>query len=340
MLKILSRSELHRLQQPGYLVHKVIPEAGLVSLVAEPGSKKTFVAIHIACCIATGQNFFGKPVKHGQVIYLAAEGAAGLHRRILAWEEEQGPVVQDDKFALIGSAVAINDSNGFDEFTAALKARETEYGPISFIVVDTLNSTFSGDENNSRDMTSYIGNCRALTDTLGVSVLLVHHPSKSSSGARGHSSLNGALDQGLEIKGGRNHTFTLKLDAKPPKNDEPAPDIRIGTKSIDLSAHLGFDSAGEPITSIALVQASGPMQTNQSRQLQSLRQQLIESIKKVLSEGSLAKRDLLDSLALDEIKVGTKTIERLLKKLCDDGTLYKPAHGHYALSEPEIDKDE
>ena len=82
------------------------------------------------------------------------------------------------------------------------------------------------------------------------------------------------------------------------------------------------------------------MQPNQTRQLQSLRQQLIKSIKKVLSEGSLAKRDLLDSLALDELKVGTKTIERLLKKLCDDGTLNKPKHGHYALSEPEIDKDE
>ena len=62
-IPIYSLAELRLLEPPSYLIHKAIPENGLVYLVAESSSKKIFVAVHMACCIQTGTPFFEKPVK-------------------------------------------------------------------------------------------------------------------------------------------------------------------------------------------------------------------------------------------------------------------------------------
>ena len=341
MVKIFSRSELFTLPQPEYLVNKVIPQSGLITLVSEPGSKKSFVAVHIACCIATGLNFFDKSVKRGQVIYLAAEGAAGLNKRIQAWEDEHCVRVSDERFALIGSAVAINESGEFKELVSALKAREEQYGAINLIVVDTVNRTLSGDENKALDMSTYVRNCTLLVEEFGVSVLLIHHPSKTSRGARGHSALQGAIDQGLEIVNGTKDVFTLKLDAKPPKNDEPAKDMRLCVKHKDLSSVYGFDDAGEPITSLVLDQTDGSLQKIYSESKQpNLREQLYEPIKQALSGNTLSRQQIHAWLKLNGILFHTKNADRACDDLLARGELIKPGRGLYALAEAEIDTEE
>jgi hypothetical protein len=56
-LRILTRNEVHQLRPPDYLVPRILPREGFVYLVAPPSSKKTFVAIELAACVATGQPF-------------------------------------------------------------------------------------------------------------------------------------------------------------------------------------------------------------------------------------------------------------------------------------------
>ena len=45
--KILGRNWLKDLQPPSYLIPRILPDQGLVTLVVEPSSKKSFLAVHI-----------------------------------------------------------------------------------------------------------------------------------------------------------------------------------------------------------------------------------------------------------------------------------------------------
>ena len=112
---------------------------------------------------------------------------------------------------------------------------------------------FRGDENAAKDMPNFIRGCTEIINLLGCAIMLLHHPSKGGTGgARGHSALNGAADIGLEIKNGKKDIFTVKMDAKPPKDDEPAPDLTLQIKIIDLSDGYGLDTQDKPITSLVL----------------------------------------------------------------------------------------
>ena len=84
--KILGRNRLKDLQPPSYLIPRILPEQGLVTLVAEPSSKKSFLAVHMASCVATGTPFFDIPTAKGSIVYIAAEGQFGMRKRISAWE--------------------------------------------------------------------------------------------------------------------------------------------------------------------------------------------------------------------------------------------------------------
>ena len=50
------------------------------------------------------------------------------------------------------------------------------------------------------------------------------------------------------------------MNAKPPKDDEPAPDLTLQIKIIDLSDGYGLDTQGKPITSLVLEKVDGGME--------------------------------------------------------------------------------
>ena len=57
-------------------------------LVAPPGEGKSFVALSFALCVAAGREWLGHKVKQGRVVYVAAEGGRGMHKRVRAWRKE------------------------------------------------------------------------------------------------------------------------------------------------------------------------------------------------------------------------------------------------------------
>ena len=97
---------------------------------------------------------------------------------------------------------------------------------IDLLIIDTLNCNLECDENAAKDMSNFIHGCIEIIDHLGCAIKISHHPSKGGSGgARGHSAFNGAADIGLGIKS-KKDIFIVKMDAKPPKDDEPASGLR------------------------------------------------------------------------------------------------------------------
>ena len=46
------------------------------------------------------------------------------------------------------------------------------------------------------------------------------------------------------------------MNDKPPKDDEPADDLRLEVKVVELEPEFGLDAHGRPVTSLALVPSS------------------------------------------------------------------------------------
>ena len=339
-LRILTRDEVKKRKPPSYLISRIIPEGGFVSLVAQPSNKKTFVALDMACCISSNTPFHGKPVRQGNVVYIMAEGQSGIEKRLCAWEELNGVDIDPDTFGFILEPIHINQNSVVERLMAALDEYVARVGQVDFIVVDTLNRSLDGDENSARDMSDFVKGIGEIIDRYNTAVLVLHHPAKTGvGGARGHSALNGAVDLGLEIKSGQNMKFTLQCDAKPPKDDEPAQPIALEAVIVDLSDTMGFDDEGKPITSLALSQTTcaAAKETPKPVKKKDI-ERATEIIISILEDSCLSRSELIDTATAHGFTGTQRTIDRALKAKTKDGTLARPSRGYYELSETQFDK--
>ena len=178
-------------------------DAEAVSVLYGPSnSGKTFLALDLALHVADGRDWFGRKVRQGGVLYLAAEGAEGVRRRFDAFVSHYRVERSSLPFALLPAAVNLLDKKArqaLDETVDAFRSR-FGVGP-TLVVIDTLARAMPGaDENSGEAMGSLIEAVDALRRATGGHVLLVHHTGKDKAkGARGHSSLRAAVDTEIEV---------------------------------------------------------------------------------------------------------------------------------------------
>jgi hypothetical protein len=69
-----------------WLVPGFIVAGGFAAIYSEPFAGKSFTALSLCCCIATGRPWFGFPIKQGRAFYLSAEsGKEAFEARTKAW---------------------------------------------------------------------------------------------------------------------------------------------------------------------------------------------------------------------------------------------------------------
>jgi hypothetical protein len=186
-----------------WLIEGVLPALSFAALYGPPGSFKSFHALHIAYCVATGHSWMGRPVKKsGAVLYLCGEGFGGIGARIKACKihhqiEDGAPIyVVRHQLNLRSSA---------EDFNALMLAivQLVEQTGIQFClaIVDTLARAFGGgNENSSEDMGAFITAMGKVQEFLNCALMVLHHCGKDAAkGLRGHSSLLGAVDTELEL---------------------------------------------------------------------------------------------------------------------------------------------
>ncbi|MBS1847548.1 MAG: AAA family ATPase, partial [Actinobacteria bacterium] len=83
--------QLADLPEPTWLVEGLLAADSLAVMYGPSGQRKSFVAIDVACHIATGRPWHGKTTAPGKVVYVAAEGVAGLGKRFTAWQLHHRP---------------------------------------------------------------------------------------------------------------------------------------------------------------------------------------------------------------------------------------------------------
>ena len=179
-----------------WAINGLLPVDGLGVLYGPPGVCKSFLALDMALCIATGRHFHGHTVRQGPVLFIQGESPRGLKPRVQAWlanHELDDPGL----FTYVDTAPLLT-SNGD---TAALQAviRDSNVHP-SLIVIDTLAACYSEDENDVQAMSRFLRNARALGREYGAAVLIVHHTGKNGEVERGSSALRGAADLMLPVR--------------------------------------------------------------------------------------------------------------------------------------------
>ena len=233
-VRLLSLSELSDRQKPRAILPGFLYE-GLVMLASPEGVGKSFLAIHLACKVASAAYYNssayreesmnppkmieweGKPItNHGAVIYCAAEGLSGISNRIwTALFDQLGSVQKGEeilesthmwchedpwKIPLTVMDIPINMADQRDVQKLIdeidLFTLKNEYDP-KLIIIDTLSRFMPGmDENKQQDMSSFVNGCDRLIKNYNCAVLVLHHFNKSEvAGPRGSSVITGACDQ-------------------------------------------------------------------------------------------------------------------------------------------------
>ena len=229
-----------------------ILESDAISLVyGGSGVGKSFVAIDMALSVALGLPWRGKhETKSGRVFYIAGEGHNGLHRRFAAWKKHQLITsIGAGRVYKSASAMRTLDEESVRIHSDRIARICHDESPV-LIIVDTLARNFGpGDENATKDMTSFIdGLDYWFRQRFGCLVLIVHHAGHHADRARGSSALRAAVDAEYELV--KDETGLLILSATKMKDADRPPDINFRLRSVGLGV---FDEKGIEINSAVLV---------------------------------------------------------------------------------------
>ncbi|WP_300621407.1 AAA family ATPase [Dokdonella sp.] len=262
----LSLDDVESLPPPKWLVPGVLTEGSLAAIYGAPESGKSFLAVDMSMAIAGGIDWHGRQVERGGVLYIAAEGAPGLGKRFCAWKVDR--CAQGRRFDLHLMRDDLNLAAEKDGGVRAfVRAVTDELGPLRLIVIDTLNQTAAGaDENSAKDMGRYIASMKLLRNVTGAAVVVVHHSGKDlSKGMRGSTALLGAMDTTVEVERASDG-HSIKVTVKKQKDAEREPPMRFNMEKVGDSLVLRptvmadaqgeFGGAMDPILELARQEAN------------------------------------------------------------------------------------
>ncbi len=268
-----------------WLVERYIEANAMVILFGEPGVGKSFIALDMACCIATGEAWQGFPVKQGPVFYIAGEGHTGIGRRLGAWCRYRG--VKLGSIHVSTTAAPLTEWEAVKQVMRGIKAKVEQHGVPALIVVDTLARNFGGlDENSNKDMGLFVQHMDRLKYELQTTVLIVHHTGQGNKDrARGASALKGAVDieHRVEARAGG----TIALQTTKMKDAELPEPVLMRLHSMDLGE---TGSSAVVVKADEFVDDPEPPMSKQQKQIWEILVQTMDE----------ADGDVLDNKALVE----------------------------------------
>lgn len=231
-----------------WAVKHLVPERGLGFIFGASGTFKSFIALDYALHRCYGMRWLGRKTKQATAIYLAAEGGAGLIRRIKAWHMDRGMDWQDCQMRVV--VVPLSLRTDAHQLRAAVEATGVSCGDL---IVDTMSQTFSGNENSNDEVAEFLRVLgTALRDGLGCAVTVVHHTGHiATERPRGASAIIANIDFAFGVFRDEKEMLATVEFVKIKDEDRPQP------VSFDLRrVEVGHDEDGDPITSLAASQLS------------------------------------------------------------------------------------
>lgn len=184
--------------------------------------------------LARGEPVLGLRSNSAGVVYIAAEGAAGVRLRIQGLREATG--TWSDNTSFIGAAPNLTDQADVDRLAARLGKIRAKFQSrgirLGAVVVDTMSASIPGaDENAAKEMSPILTRLQELAATLDLCVIVVAHVGKDADrGIRGWSGMFANADgvvrvmphdegdlrivtvqKAKDAEAGQRHAFALKV---------------------------------------------------------------------------------------------------------------------------------
>lgn len=213
-LRILSYADMAAMPEPRWLVQGLLTEGTSALLFGKSNSFKSFLAIDVACAVATGRSWHGHAVSGaGPVLYVATEGARGVGRqRIPGWMEAHDvPMGERGNVWLYPQEIALDDPAAVDALVAtciltAAKARSK----LRLLVVDIFGASMNGPETSDETARAWVRNVNRLLREVGCAVLTVAHTGwADETRARMHTHFWGSFDTRLKAEGDKDSRTTV-----------------------------------------------------------------------------------------------------------------------------------
>jgi AAA domain len=233
---------------PNYLVKGIVPREGITVVWGPPKCGKSFWTFDLFMHVALGRRYRGHKVKQGSVVYLALEGGGGFRARVEAWRRQN---LADHRgavpFYLL--AVPVDLVADHNNLIAAIHA---QVDTPTAVVIDTLNRSLVGSENDPKDVAKFIRAADMIRAAFSCAVIIIHHCGVEGSRPRGHTSLEGADDAQIALERDV-QTGIIQAKVEHMKDGEAGATIFSRLESVSL----GNDDEGDPITSCIIVPVEG-----------------------------------------------------------------------------------
>lgn len=195
-----------------WFVEKLFPHGGISLVFGPPNVGKSLLALDLSLRVAKGKNFGGRDTRSSDVLYVATEGARpALRDRLEAWRHlnQDFDPINNVMFYTRDIDILADGEGSLEHIIGGTMA--AGLWP-EFVVIDTLNFAFSGDENDNRAMGDVAKRLTALRTLewhnkdgeivdYNPTIIIVHHTPKSDfSSARGASALEGAIDSSINVQ--------------------------------------------------------------------------------------------------------------------------------------------
>ena len=313
-----SLSTLRARPRPLWLIQDILIESTAAVLSGDSQSFKTFSALDMALCIATGTDWHGHKVKRGEVVYIAAEGGWTLRDRLEAWETARGIKVRDQDFHLLEIPVSFGDPETVARFSAFIQASKP-----AFVVIDTLSACAEGlKENASEDMATFVRHMKAVATATGATSAVIHHNNKGGD-MRGAVSLKNDADTHLTFARSGDEDDLITVVSCSKHRGTKFPDFALQGYQIQLSEP---DEYGRGVTSLVfesceMPENEAPKKTANAKKSEAKRGQVLE---------------LFDEIAarFDGVKTGT------WQALAEENGVSKSAFHRHLISLSEADEIE
>jgi len=256
--QVMPAHEFASVAPPTWVIKGVLPQAELVVMYGASGSGKSFMALDMAAAIARGVPWRGCKVRKGRVAYIAAEGAGGFRKRLVAYAKQNSVDLSTVDIGVIHAAPNMMEKQDAVDVARSVKA----WGGADLIIVDTFAQVMPGaNENAGEDVGKALTHCKRIHEVTGAMIILIHHAGKDASkGARGWSGLRAAADAELEVvreATGRSLKLTKSKDGE---------DGQVWGFDLEV-VEIGIDEDLDPITSCVVIEAAVPVPGVASKKL-------------------------------------------------------------------------
>lgn len=306
-----------KVQQPQWLIEGILEQNSLAIIFGASGTYKSFIAIDMGLSVACGKDYHGHETKQGTTIFIAGEGHVGFSRRTEAWFANYGidkaavPIFKSER------AITLTDES-MAEIVEFLDAVQESDGKLDLIVLDTLDRSISGVEDNNEDVKEYLDLCDQLRTRYDCTVCVVAHTGHAAPDrAKGSTKLKDRMDASYLVKTwGENN---VDLISKKMKDAEPPDTLTFIRRPFTITT-----DDGEETDSLVLeLVPSNPVETLSRERFIAI---IKENFDRQKEDGRMKQADLKRLVATDT-GMSQKTAERRIKNLIDDKFL--KLDGHY-----------